>query len=66
MRGMFTIILGNVLILVFPGMFRKIAGNAFYFELIKITFYLKKANAKLISEAWSIFAIPDETIERSN
>ena len=51
MRGMFTIILGNVLILVFPGMFRKIAGNAFYFELIKITFYLKKANAKLISEA---------------
>ena len=35
----------------FGGMFQKIAGNAFNFKLIKATFYLKKANAKLISEA---------------
>ena len=47
-------------------MFGKILGNAFNFKLIKATFYLKKANAKLISEAWYFFAILNETIERSN
>ena len=35
----------------FRGMFRKIAGNAFNFKLIKTTFYLEKANAQSISEA---------------
>ena len=46
-------------------MFRKVVENAINFKLIKTTFYLKKANAKLISEARSIFAISNETIERS-
>ena len=50
----------------YHGMFKKIAGNAFNFKLIKTTFYLKKANAKAISEAWFIFAISNKTIERSN
>ena len=47
-------------------MFKKIPGNAFNFKSIKTTFYLNKANVKLISEAWSIFAISNKTIERSN
>ena len=34
-----------------PGMYQRIPGNAFNFKLIKATFYLKKANPKLISEA---------------
>ena len=70
--GMLSKILGNVqedsgeCSERFRRMFRKIPGNAFNFKLIKATFYLKKRNAKLISEAWSIFAISNETIERSN
>ena len=62
----------------FRGMFGKIPGNVqenygecfgpnpFNFKLIKTTFYLKKANAKLILEAWSVFAMSNETIGRSN
>ena len=62
----------------FRGMFGKIPGNVqenygecfgpnpFNFKLIKTTFYLKKANAKLILGAWSIFAMSNETIGRSN
>ena len=48
------------------GMFRKVVENTINFKLIKTTFYLKKSNAKLISEARSIFAISNETIERLN
>ena len=48
------------------GITQQYKKNAFNFKLIKATFYLKKANAKLISEAWSIFAISNETMERSN
>ena len=48
------------------GMFRKVAENTINFKLIKTTFYLKKSNAKLISEARSIFTISNETIERLN
>ena len=47
-------------------MFKKIPGNAFNFKLIKATFYFKKANVKLFSEAWPFFALSNETIERSN
>ena len=70
-RGMLTKIMGNAnkdweCSRKFRGMFRKIAGNAFNSKLIKTTFYFEKANAKLISEAWSIFTISNETIERSN
>ena len=71
-RGMLTKIPGNAnkdsgeCSRKFRVMFRKIAGNAFNSKLIKTTFYLEKANAKLISEAWSIFTISNETIERSN
>ena len=62
----------------FRGLFGKIPGNVqenygecfgpnpFNFKLIKTTFYLKKANAKLILGAWSIFAMSNETIGRSN
>ena len=62
----------------FWGMFKKIPGNVqenyeecfgpnpFNFKLIKTTFYLRKANAKLILGAWSIFAMSNETIGRSN
>ena len=35
----------------FQEMFKKIPGNAFNFKAIKTTFYLKKANAKSISDA---------------
>ena len=35
----------------FQGMFKKIPGNAFNFKLIKATFYLKKADGELFSEA---------------
>ena len=44
--------------------FMKILGNGWKDsgELIKSTLYLKKANA----EAWSVFAMSNETIERSN
>ena len=56
-RGMLTKIPGNAnkdsgeCSRKFRVMFRKIAGNAFNSKLIKTTFYLEKANAKLISEA---------------
>ena len=51
----------------FRGMLSNIPENVFNFKSIKATFYLKKANAKLISEAWSIFALStNETTERSN
>ena len=44
----------------FQGMFKKIPGNAFNFKLIKATFYLKKADGELFSEAWPIFAISNK------
>ena len=45
-------------------------SQAIYTDLFTLSYskpcFTKKANAKLISEAWSIFAISNETIERSN
>ena len=50
----------------YRGLFRKTPRNPFNFKLLKATFYLKKANVKLFSETRPIFAISNETIERSN
>ena len=72
MRGMFTRIPGNLLEYSgecserYRGLFRKTPRNPFNFKLLKTTFYLKKANVKLFSETRPIFAISNETIERSN